>query len=217
MKERNSILNYNFAFLFLFLSPIILISYASVSLLSKYQNIKETISSKVETCAKYEVVLYNITLHATNIQRKSLNLIYTTDKKTITTLIANISKTREKLKQSMLQIQKDCNISLSYSSKIIQASNKYLASNLEFLQKREKGSNSISLADFNVGQMRPTLDQLNEITHETFISTNQEMQSETTKTIPIYEQIDFWILLLGFAPLVYFLWEASRILFVQIA
>ena len=188
-----------------FLFSIFLLAFCTIRLISKYYGHNTQSYSEIKKYSHDLWSLQDITLHAVNVQRGSLNLIiYTNNSKEIEIVKTNIQKNRDSLTIKLIQLDNEGQLEKPVRVQILKDGLNYLGLNSTFIRMVTDSLKIEASANYNVNIMRPALRKFTDLTRETGKQIAQQIQKTTDNGLNIFYQYEFWILVLVLMPYFYF-------------
>jgi hypothetical protein len=200
-------------FILVITSTLVLIIYSSVKLIHKFHQQDNITYSEVQNYSKDISYLNDLSIYAVNIQRNSSNvLLYNTNPKEILDLKDKIQKSRDSLLLKLNKIENESVLEEQERTKILKSGLNYLNINTSFIQMINDTINIDKLTAYNLDKMRPAIREFSDLNRANTQLLTEKIRNATSKPISIFNQLEFWLLLIGLSPYLYFLYRVTAII-----
>lgn len=191
-----------------FLSTSTLIIFSTIRLVNNHYNQNRKVILEIQEYSKNISYLNEISVLALNTQRSTLNLlIYKNNFNEIADLKAKIIKNRDSLTIELNKIESLTTVEEAEKSLILKSGLNYLSKNASFLRKLNDSLDHISLSNYNLDSMRPVLRSFSNLNNKSKLAISEKIKTITNDEISIFYQIEFWLLLIGLTPYLYFFYR----------
>jgi hypothetical protein len=194
-------------------SSILLIVYSSVKLIHKYYKNDRINFSEIQSQSRDLVYLNELNTYALNVQRNALNmLVYKANAKEIADFERIINKNRDSLLLNLNRIDNNDVIVQYKRNEILQAGLDYLKVNQVFLKMFNDNVETTKLSDYNLEKMRPSIRFFTDVIKHNVTLLVEKIQYTNSNRTSLLHQIEFWLLLIGLTPYLYFLYKIISII-----
>jgi len=189
-------------------SSLALIIYSSLKLIHNHYTNTNKVQSEIHSQSKSLAYLNDLNNYALNTQRSSVNiLVYRTNSKEALSFKKSIESNRDSVLLKLNRID-DANLVLTDKKiDILNAGLTYLKTNTVFLQKLNEGVSTDSLSTFNLEKMRPAIRLFTDLIRKNSQTIVEKIQDTNSNRTSIFNQLEFWLLLIGLAPYLYFFYR----------
>jgi hypothetical protein len=189
-------------------SSLALIIYSSLKLIHNHYTNTNKVQSEIHSQSKSLAYLNDLNNYALNTQRSSVNiLVYRTNSKEVLSFKKSIESNRDSVLLKLNRID-DANLVLTDKKiDILNAGLTYLKTNTVFLQKLNEGVSTDSLSTFNLEKMRPAIRLFTDLIRKNSQTIVEKIQDTNSNRTSIFNQLEFWLLLIGLAPYLYFFYR----------
>jgi hypothetical protein len=189
-------------------SSLALIIYSSIKLIHNHYQSNNLTYSEIHnqsTCLTYLNDLNTFTL---NTQRNSVNLlVYKSNVAEVSTLKKSIEKNRDSLLFKLNHIDNNNFNSPNERTDLLNAGLNYLSINNIFLTKFTANTNVDSLSIYNLEKMRPAVRLFTDLIRRSSAIVVRKIQDTNNSRTNVFSQLEFWLLLIGLAPYIYFFYR----------
>lgn len=186
-------------------TSFMLIIYSSLKLIHTTTTNDNTKYNEIHSQSKYLAYLNDLNSFTLNIQRNSLNLlVYKSNLKEVLNLKKTIEKNRDSLILNLKGVDSVNFISVNEKTDLTQACSNYLNINATFLKMFSDSISLINLNEYNLQKMRPTVQLLVDLIRKNSTNAVKKIQSTNNNRLSFFDRIEFWLLLVGLAPYLYF-------------
>jgi len=193
---------------FFVVSSLALIIYSSVKLIHNHYTDNNIIQTEIHNQSKCLAYLNDLNTYALNTQRSSVNiLVYRTNLVEVTNFKKNIIINRDSLQLKLNRID---NTSLSLPDKkteLLKVGQNYISINGIFLKMLTDSASTDNLSAFNLEKMRPAIRSFTDLIRKNSQIVVEKIQSTNNSRTNIFNQLEFWLLLIGLAPYFYFFYR----------
>lgn len=185
-----------------------LIVYSSVKLIKNHYSNSSKIQSEIHNQTKCLAYLNDLNTFTLNTQRSSVNvLVYRANLKEASNFKKSIENNRDSL---ILRLDRIDNVGLTLpdnKTELLKAGLNYLSINATFLKMLNDSSSTDNLSTFNLEKMRPAVRFFIDLIRKNSKAVVENMQLSNNSHISIFSQLEFWLLIIGLAPYIYFFYR----------
>ena len=198
---------------FLIAGTLALIIYSSIKLIHKYYTKDQVIYREIQNHSKDLVYLSDLSAYAVNIQRNSLNiLVYRSNKSEVVDFVSKIKNNRDSLLNKLNNMSDEDITEKLEREKLFESGIKYLNLNAVFLKMLTDSASNDELSGYNSDKMRPAIRTFSDLNREFTQQITTRIKNTVSASVNILFQIEFWFLLIGLAPYLYFLYRILSII-----
>ena len=189
-------------------SSLTLIVYSSVKLIRNHNTNNHTVQTEIHNQSKCLAYLNNLNEYTLNTQRSSVNmLVYRSNLKEITNFKNSIAINRDGLLLNLNRIDSIKFTLPSEKKELLLVGLNYLNINAVFIKMFTNNINIDSLSIYNLQKMRPAVRLLIDSIRKSSKIEVEKIQGANNNSNSIFSQLAFWLLLIGLAPYIYFLYR----------
>jgi hypothetical protein len=195
-----------FVFALIITGTLLLIIYSSIKLIHNSHKREKLMYLQIQNYSKDIAYLNDLSVFAVNVQRNSLNiLLYSTNPQEVLELKDRIKKNRDSLSLKLNKIKDENVLEVQERTKIFKSGLNYLNINTSFLQMINDSINNDKLTAYNLKEMRPCIRDFSDLNRKNMQVLTEKIKHITNKPISAFAQLEFWLLLVGLTPYLYFL------------
>jgi hypothetical protein len=139
-------------------------------------------------------------------------LVYKANAKEIADFERIINKNRDSLLLNLNRIDNNDVIVQYKRNEILQAGLDYLKVNQVFLKMFNDNVETTKLSDYNLEKMRPSIRFFTDVIKHNVTLLVEKIQYTNSNRTSLLHQIEFWLLLIGLTPYLYFLYKIISII-----
>ena len=189
-------------------SSLSLIIYSSVKLIHNHYKDNNVIQTEIHNQSKYLAYLNDLNTYALNTQRSSVNiLVYRNNLVEVTNFRKNIAISRDSLQLKLNRIDNTSLSSPDKKTELLQMGQNYLSINSSFLKKLDDSASTDNLSAYNLEKMRPAIRLFTDLVRKNSQIVVEKIQSTNSSRTTIFNQLEFWLLLIGLGPYLYFFYR----------
>lgn len=185
-----------------------LIIYSSIKLIHKHYTNNSLVQTEIQNQSKCLAYLNDLNTFTLNTQRSSVNsLVYRNNLKELTNFKKNILNYRDSLS---LKLDRIDNVVFSLPDKkneLLKSGMNYLTINAEFLKMLNDSASIEVLSNYNLEKMRPAVRSFIDLIRKNSKMVVEKIQTTNANLTTIFNQLEFWLLLIGLAPYIYFFYR----------
>ena len=189
-------------------SSLTLIIYSSVKLIHNHYTNNNSIQNEIHNQSKYLAYLNDLNTFTLNTQRSSVNvLVYRSNLKEVDNFKKSIANNRDSLQLKLARIDTN-NFTLSgKKNELLYAGLNYINVNNIYLKMLNDSVSTENLSTYNLEKMRPAVRAFTDLIRKNSKIVVEKIQYTNNNRISIFNQLEFWLLLIGLAPYIYFLYR----------
>jgi hypothetical protein len=190
-----------------------LIIFSSIRLIHKYYTKDHAIYAKIQNHSNDLAYLNDLSVYAVNAQRNSLNiLVYRANHAEVMDFVSKINNNRDSLLDRLTKMEGGDIIEPRERKKLFNLGIKYLGINTAFLKMLNDSTSNDKLTQFNTDKMRPAIREFSDLDREITQQITSKIKNTVNTSDNIVLQFEFWLLLLGLAPYLYFFYRILSII-----
>lgn len=195
-----------------FFSSAFLIVFCSVRLLHRYYKNDRQAVNKIRQHSSQLSMLNNLLTESSYAQRASLNLlIYTRDENTFKKNIETALIYRDSIKNKLQELESRQDFNTNDKRQIEIAGYKYLNTNEDFLNLIQSKERIEKADSFSVISMRPAVRAFTDLCRANISLIINKIDESNSAETNLFNQPEFWILLLGLLPWFYIIYRIAAI------
>jgi hypothetical protein len=189
-------------------SSLTLIIYSSVKLIHNHYTNNNSIQNEIHNQSKCLAYLNDLNTYALNVQRSSVNvLVYRSNLKEVDNFKKSIANNRDSLQLKLARIDTNNFTLPGKKNDLLNAGLNYLNVNSVFLKMLNDSVSTDNLSTYNLEKMRPAVRTFTDLIRKKSKIVVEKIQYTNNNRISIFNQLEFWLLLIGLAPYIYFLYR----------
>lgn len=185
-----------------------LIIYSSLKLIHNHYTNNNIVQTEIQNQSKCLAYLNDLNTFTLNTQRSSVNvLVYRNNFKEVTNFKKSIENNRDSI---LLKLNRIDNTNFTLPDKkneLINTGMAYLNVNVGFLKLLNDSANTEALSNYNLEKMRPAVRLFIDLIRKSSKTVVEKIQNVNNTRISIFNQLEFWLLLIGLAPYIYFFYR----------
>jgi hypothetical protein len=189
-------------------SSLSLIIYSSVKLIQNHYTNSDKTHTEIQNQSKSLAYLNDLNTYALNTQRSSVNiLVYKSNLKEVLNFKKNIGSNRDSLLLKLDRIDNTNFTLLDKKTELLNTGLNYLNVNAVFLKMLDDSIHIDKLSAYNLEKMRPAIRLFTDLVRKNSQSVVEKIQNTNNNRTSIFNQLEFWLLLIGLAPYIYFFYR----------
>jgi len=189
-------------------SSLTLIIYSSIKLIHNHYTNNNIIHAEIQDQSKCLAYLNDLNTYMLNTQRSSVNvLVYRNNSKEVDNFKKNIAINRDSLQLKLVRVDNNNFTLPGKKTELLNAGLSYLNVNNVFVKMLNDGVSTDSLSTYNLEKMRPAVRLFTDLIRKNSKIVVEKIQYTNNNRISIFNQLEFWLLLIGLAPYFYFFYR----------
>ena len=189
-------------------SSLTLIIYSSVKLIHNHYTNNNSIQNEIHNQSKYLAYLNDLNTFTLNTQRSSVNvLVYRSNLKEVDNFKKSIANNRDSLQLKLARIDTNNFILSGKKNDLLNAGLNYINVNNIYVKMLNDSVSTENLSTYNLEKMRPAVRAFTDLIRKNSKIVVEKIQYTNNNRISIFNQLEFWLLLIGLAPYIYFLYR----------
>jgi len=189
-------------------SSLTLIIYSSVKLIHNHYTNNSLIQNEIHNQSKCLAYLNDLNTFTLNTQRNSVNvLVYRSNLKEVDNFKKNIANNRDSLQLKLVRIDTNNFTLPGGKTALLNAGLNYLNVNNIFFKMLNDSVSTDNLSTYNLEKMRPAVRTFTDLIRKNSKIIVEKIQYTNNNRISIFNQLEFWLLLIGLAPYFYFFYR----------
>ncbi|HXU28102.1 MAG TPA: hypothetical protein VN698_12805, partial [Bacteroidia bacterium] len=189
-------------------SSLTLIIYSSLKLIHNHYTNNNITQAEIQNQSKCLAYLNDLNTFTLNTQRGSVNvLVYRSNTKEVKNFKKNIENNRDSLLLKLNRIDNSNFTLQDKKTELLYAGLNYLNVNSIFLQMLNDSASTEHLSDYNLAKMRPAVRQFVDLIRKNSKIVVEKIQYVNNDRASIFKQVEFWLLLIGLGPYIYFFYR----------
>lgn len=189
-------------------SSLALIIYSAAKLIHNHYTNNNLIQAEIQNQSKCLAYLNDLNTFTLNTQRSSVNvLVYRSNIKEVTNFKKNIVNNRDSLQLKLVRIDNNNFTLPTKKTELLNAGLNYLNINNVFLKMLNDSVSTDNLSTYNLEKMRPAVRIFTDLIRKNSKIVVEKIQFSNNNRMSIFNQLEFWLLLIGLAPYLYFFYR----------
>ncbi len=189
-------------------SSLTLIIYSSIKLIHNHYTNNNVIHTEIQDQSRCLAYLNDLNTYILNTQRSSVNvLVYRNNLKEVNNFKKNIAINRDSLQLKLVRVDNNNFTLPGKKTELLNAGLSYLNVNNVFVKMLNDGVSTDSLSTYNLEKMRPAVRLFTDLIRKNSKILVEKIQYTNNNRISIFNQLEFWLLLIGLAPYFYFFYR----------
>lgn len=194
-------------------SSLILIIYSSLKLIHNHYTGNKIIYTEIQNQSNCLTYLNDLNTFTLNTQRNSLNiLVYKTNLTEVLNQKKSVTNSRDSI---LLRLNRINNFNFTLPDKkteLLHAGLNYLGINGVFLKMLNDTIDTDKLSAYNLEKMRPAVRLFTDLIRDNSKIVVEKIQNINDSRVSIFSQIEFWLLLVGLTPYLYFFYRVIALI-----